>query len=118
MTGTAKLDSWEPQEKPDRQMLKTLRQYVVEAVFAKYQKDQTPATLLNIFYRVNSKIKDEIATGRWEWKRPGKRTIDRRVNEAADPRFYLDGVPKIVAVTAGVYQPNPELFGEGETKTP
>lgn len=62
--------------------------------------------------KVQDKIRMLKTTGRWGWKIPGKRTIDRRVNEAADPRFYDDGVPKIVAVTAGVYAPNAQLFKE------
>jgi len=36
------------------------------------------------------------------------------VNEAASPLYYEDGVPKIVAVTSGIYQPNPVLFEVAE----
>ena len=39
-----------------------------------------------------------------------KRFVDRRVNEAASPLYAEGGVPKIVAVTSGIYQPNPILF--------
>ena len=71
-----------------------------------------PATLLNIFYRVGDQIAmlREICEWPFQGWSPSKRTTDRRVNEAADPRFYENGVPKIVAVTAGVYCPNvPEI---------
>lgn len=116
MTGTEKLDGWQPQPKPDEEMCKRLRQYIVEAVFARWNDKIKPSTLVSIFYRVNDRISKERTLGRWprEWKNPGKRTIDRRVNEAADPRFYEDRVPKIVAVTAGEYQPNPKLFEESK----
>jgi len=34
------------------------------------------------------------------------------VNEAASQLYAVDGVPKIVAVTSGIYQPNPALFNQ------
>ena len=113
--GTQKLLGWEPQEKPDEEVCKKLRQYIVEAVFSFWAERKKPTSLIGIFFRVNSRISKECKMGLWPRRlgHPGKRTIDRRVNEAADPRFYENGVPKIVAVTAGVYQPNPVLF-EGE----
>ena len=116
MAGTEKLKDWKPQPKPNEEMCKRLRQYIVEAVFARWNKEIKSSTLMNIFYRVQDRIHEERTLGRWpkEWKQPGKRTIDRRVNEAADPRFYQNGVPKIVAVTAGEYQPNPKLFSGKE----
>ena len=111
MTGTQKLDTWKPQPPPNPELSKRLRQYVVEAVYAKWNTKQKPSTLISIFYTVQDKINEQRKIGLWpkEWRQPGKRTIDRRVNEAADSRFY-EGKPKIVAVTAGVYQPNPEFF--------
>ena len=109
---TVKLPGWTPQGPPENmQCLMELRALVVQAVFAKWNKEGKPSSLLSIFYRVQDRTRELKATGRWPWKIPGKRTIDRRVNEAADPRFYDDRVPKIVAVKAGLYQPNPTLFG-------
>jgi len=117
MSGTLKLSGWKPvrPSEKDIERFNVIRQLVVKAVFAKWNKDKEPATLLSIFFKVQDNIKELITTAQWnrwkkEWGIPGKRTIDRRVNEAADPRFYEDGVPKIVAVSAGVYQPNPALF--------
>lgn len=117
--GTQKLKTWQPQPVPNQELCKKLRQYVVETVFKKWAKDEKPATLISIYFSVHDRIGKERQIGVWprEWKQPGKRTVDRRVNEAADPRFYENGVPKIVAVTAGVYQPNPILF-EGEQNEP
>jgi len=119
--GTLKLEGWKPirPSEADTERFAAIRELVVKAVFAKWNKDKEPATLLSIFFKVQDDIKELLTTvqrNRWkkEWRIPGKRTIDRRVNEAADPRFYEDGVPKIVAVSAGVYQPNPTLFVKGE----
>lgn len=119
MNGTQKLAGWEPQEKPDEELCKRLRQYILEVVFAVWSEHKKPVAMspqkpghFFIARGVQKKIRAAQEKGEWpqEWGHVGKRTIDRRVNEAADPRFYKDGIPKIVAVTAGVYQPNPALF--------
>ena len=112
MTGTVKLDGWQPQEPPDLEETRVLRRMVVETVYAHWSKYHQPINLAAIWRGVHKKIVDAHATGQWrkQWGWPGKRTVDRRVNEAADPRFYTDGVPKIVAKTAGVYTINPKLL--------
>ena len=115
MAGTMKLKQWKPQPKPNEEMCKCIRQLVVEAIMGYWTTEHKPSTLMRVFCRVQDRIKELKAMGNWPWKIPGKRTVDRRVNEAADPRFYEDGAPKIVAVTAGEYQPNPQLFSEGKT---
>ncbi len=40
----------------------------------------------------------------------GKRTVDRRVNEAASADYYEDHVARIACVSIGVYQPNPAFL--------
>ena len=107
-----KLEGWKPQTMPDPEMASRLRQYIVEAVMARWNEKQQPSTLLSIFFRVTDRIAKERQNGQWKWHHPSKRTIDRQVNNAADPRYYGDKIPKIVAVTAGVYKPNPQLFEE------
>lgn len=112
-----KLESWMPQPPPDEDMCNALRQLVVEAVFAKHNAKHQNSTLTEIYDAVRQRVDQLRTVGRWPWKyTPSKRTVDRRVNEAADPRFYGGGAPKIVAVTAGVYAVNPVLFGEGSQK--
>lgn len=94
-----------------------IRRYAVQAVMAFWNNHKQPSTLYSIFLSVKSKIDDDVTMGQWpnNWKYPvGKRTIDRRVNEAADSKFYSDGVPKIVMVEKGVYKPNPVLFEKKE----
>lgn len=95
---TEKLPSWRPQGIPlDEQEREALRQLCIEAVFSIWNREQRPAHLSEIWQMVRSKTTH------------GKRTVDRRVNEAASPLFS-GPIPKIVAVTSGIYQPNPRLF--------
>lgn len=112
--GTLKLRGYKPQSPPTPEQARFIREkLVVPAVYGIYYVKQKPATLIGIFTRVQDRINAMRTTGQWPYKswQPSKRYVDRRVNEAADPRFYCDGaVPKIVCVTAGRYQPNPELM--------
>lgn len=86
------------------------RQLAVEAVYAIWNREHRPTHLSEIYPIVRQKIKELIATGKWQYKAfRSKRSVDRRVNEAASEKF---GFPRIVAVTAGIYQPNMELFVE------
>jgi hypothetical protein len=110
---SAKLPGWRQQKQPNEEMCNRLRQYIVEAVFARYNEKHKPSNLLNIYLNVDARIEREWPVI-WpkRWGKPSKRTVDRRVSEAADPRYYPDNLPKIVAVTAGVYTVNPVLFKE------
>lgn len=114
MPGTLKLKGWQPQRVPHPERNRAIRQYVKQAVFKVWNEKQRAATLHEIWTYVRDHIETEHKLGAWpsNWGFPGKRTVDRRVNEAADPRFYKDATPKIVAASAGKYQPNPELFIE------
>jgi len=82
--GTLKLNGWKPQRKPNEAMCKILRQDAIEAVFALHHQGKT-AYLQNIYTIVKQRIHTRRKNGKWppEWGYPGKRTIDRRVNEAA-----------------------------------
>lgn len=99
LTGaTEKLPSWRAQGIPlDEAEREHLRQLCIEAVFSIWNRERRPAQLTEIWNIVKVKTHH------------GKRTVDRRVNEAASPLFG-GAVPRIVAVTSGVYQPNPKLF--------
>ena len=109
---TEKLPSWRPQGIPlDEPERNAYRQLCIQAVFSIWAQEHRPAHLNEIYRFVRARIKDKIADREWPFSPyRGKRTVDRRVNEAASPAFYEDGVPKIVAVTSGIYQPNPFLF--------
>lgn len=117
MKGTKKLKGWKRQPQPDPEMCKILRKLVVKVVYAYWNERHKPipmspnkACAEYIAQKVQTMLNLLRYRGEWKWGYIGKRTIDRRVNEAADPLFYDDKVPKIVAVSAGLYQPNPELF--------
>jgi len=107
-----------PKFKPEfsQKYLETIRSLVVQSVYSRWNQSKQPSTLLQIYRDVSKKIRELIKTGRWprNWKVPGKRTIDRRVNEAADHRFWPGRTP-IIAIKAGLYMVNPLCF-DGETK--
>ena len=110
---TKKLPSWRPQGIPlDEDERKALRALCTQAVFSTWYQEHRPTQLSEIYRFVKAKITEKSAAREWPFSEyRGKRTIDRRVNEAACGAYSEDGVARIVAVTAGVYQPNPELFG-------
>lgn len=120
---TCKLAGWVPQAKPscDRE-LEAARQLIREAVFglwhrkrellAQRQMPAQPVSLSEIYLEVRSRVAVLRSVGQWPFPVHGKRWWDRRVNEAACARYAVDGVPRIVAVSAGLYAPNPCLFAK------
>ncbi len=112
---------WQPQTKPSEgPELTASRQLIVEVIFGLYyEKKQLlektgmpaqPIRLDEIFKRIESRVQILRACHQWRFPLHEKRWWDRRVNEAAEPKFYPDGVPKVRAATAGWYEPNPLLF--------
>jgi hypothetical protein len=102
----------------DEQYIGTLRKLVSQAVYQIWNVERKPSDLHEIDRIVIAKIKDAMPPGiNWkpEWELPSKRTTDRRVNEAADPRNYAGGITPIIALRPGVYMPNPQHF-DGEAK--
>jgi len=106
--GTLKLEGWQPTKPPSKQESLAHIDLINRIVTAKYKKRVQSVSLLQIYLEYKTLVLDEDGKVRkwWPWKVHGKRWLDRRVNEAADPRFYVDGVPRLVAATAGRYQPN------------
>jgi hypothetical protein len=104
----------------DPTYLEVIRQMAIEAVYSVWNQHRRPAHLWEIYHIVMAKIEDKLPSTAglpWRgnvWERPSKRTVDRRVNEAADPRFYQDVTP-LVAVSPGHYMPNPRTF-DGQTR--
>lgn len=118
---TVKLDGWTPQRQPEENNgIKAYRQLIVNVVFSLYHRKKEilkskqmppqPIKLREIYLELQSRVTLLHSVGEWNFTRHGKRWIDRRVNEAASPKFYLNGVPKIVSARAGLYLPNPALF--------
>ncbi len=118
---TVKLDGWKPHAIPDEDRSKIIRQMVREAVFSKYNRFKQPSNLEEIYRLVKAKMIIAESEDKFPWKIAIKRTVDRRVNEAASVVFCLkhdEGIPKIVAVTAGLYTVNPKMFVEATSTSP
>lgn len=122
---TVKLKGWMPQAPPNKiGELEAYRQLIREVVFSLHLKKKEilknmgmppqPVSLREIYLEVKSRIAMLKSIKKWPHKEHGKRWIDRRVNEAACKKFYKDGIPKIVAATAGLYTVNPVLFKEND----
>ena len=107
-----KLNGWTAQPPPEPAKAEAIRNLAVASVYAKYYMDNQPSTLYEIADKVRMKIRDKIKCGEWKqiWGLPSKRTIDRRVNEACEPTWYEDGVPRLASVKAGFYTVNEVRF--------
>lgn len=62
---------------------------------------------------IRQRVQDMLDAGDWAFAKfpRSKRTVDRRVNEAAAADFYPDHIARIVLVEPGIYQPNPQFLG-------
>ena len=106
------------------------RDLIVDIVFIAWRRVHRAVCLDEIFFGfprlergvqqewiqgVRERVQSRIDHDLWPYARfpRGKRTVDRRVNDAASPDFYDDNVSRIVLVDPGIYQPNPVFFGEG-----
>jgi hypothetical protein len=114
---TLKAYGWKPQGRPqDDRELEAYRQLIREAIFKIFhgkrellaQRASQPVSLSEIYLEVSSQIARRQSCGQWPYRVHGKRWISHRVNEVACPKYYEEGIPKVVAV--GHYEPNPALF--------
>jgi hypothetical protein len=107
-----KLNGWTAQKPPEPELCDTIRDLAIKQVYAKYYLSGKESTLYEIADKVKQQIRQLIKDGKWNkrWKFPGKRTIDRRVNEACEPTWFSDGVPRLASTKAGFYVPNPVRF--------
>ena len=115
---TAKLSGWIPQTRPEENdEIKAHRQMIIEIVYGLYyvkkQRLKTmsmppqPISLGEIWAEFVSRRLSLKSTEEWRWYWHSKRYLDRRVNEAASPKYAENGMPKIVSAVAGMYEPNP-----------
>lgn len=130
---TLKLPGWKPQGRPkENEDMIFHRRFLTIIIFGLFNRKKEmldkmgmppqPISLREIYLEYESRremywsMKSWIFDGktyhRWPFKWHQKRWIDRRVNEIATPKYAEDGKPKIVAATAGFYEPSPELFGK------
>ena len=92
--------------------LAAYREIVKQAVFSKWNQHHRATDLRKIYAFVTDHVQEMIRLREWPHSQfvRSKWFVDRRVNEAVSQLYAIDGVPKIVAVTSGIYQPNPKLF--------
>jgi hypothetical protein len=104
---TVKLSTWQPQLIPvsEDERLEIIR-IVNEAVWSVWKLEHRPTNLKEIYDFYKAKVNALRRQGKWMYVFRGKRTVDRRVNECASSEYHAT----IVAVTSGIYQPNPELI--------
>jgi len=115
LTQTVKLPTWKPQLIPlSEEEREWMRGVVTRAVFSVWNRYGRPTDLAEIYQYYLKQASEgwhfdqERNYFRLQPSFPqrGKRTVDRRVNEAASKQFGA----KVVAVTSGIYQPSPRLF--------
>jgi len=111
-----KLQGWTAQPPPEPEKAEAIRNIAIKEVYAKYFLTGQSSTLAEIAEKTKTRIQQLIWDNKWPvtYGLPSKRTIDRRVNEACEPTWFEDGVPRLAAVTAGFYQPNPVRFKKDE----
>lgn len=105
------------------------RDLIVDVVFIAWRRLRRPVNLFEICFGVDifkdglgqerlqgvqERVQSRIDNDLWPFARfaRSKRTVDRRVNDAASPDYYEDHVARIVSVSPGIYQPNPVLFAK------
>ena len=113
MSQTQKLSTWQSQQIPmSEDECEQYRVLIRQSIFASWRNKSRASTLQEIYLDVINRVWELISTGDWAFAPypRSKRTIDRRVNETAEQKFYPHGIVMVVAVTSGVYMPNPELF--------
>ena len=120
---TFKAPSWRAQGRPaESQELLDSRQLIREVIFSLHRQKSDilskmgmpsqPVSLGQIYLEICSRIALLRDCRRWPYRVHEKRWWDRRVNESACPSYYDDGMPKVVAATAGLYMPNEVLFAK------
>lgn len=122
---TFKAAGWQPQARPkEGRELTESRQLIREVVFslhrqkaeilAKMGMPPQPVSLAQIHLEVCSRIAIKRSCHSWPYPHHEKRWWDRRVNECACSKYADGGVPKILAASAGLYEPNKALFMEAK----
>jgi len=113
-----KLNGWTAQPPPEPDKAEAIRNIAIKEVYSKYYLAGQTSTLQEIAEKVKTRIQYLIKQGNWPltYGMPSKRTIDRRVNEACEPTWFEDGVPRLAAKSAGFYVPNPVRFLEAKNR--
>lgn len=100
--------------KPPPEYVKAIRFHAINACFDIYN-EQVKASgegrdiyIGDLVKPVQEKVRFLIGIGAWSFNVPGELTVRRRVEEAANPKYYPEtGHPAIVWITEGFYRPSP-----------
>ena len=103
---TVKLVGWQPQREPPPEECAAMREIVLQAAMSLTTEGYVSFRLLELYRRCQWIVRQKRDREEWNWPYRGKRTWDRRVNDAASPKYGA----KLVAVTAGEYRLNPKQF--------
>ena len=118
---TVKLSNWAPQARPEEDTeMAAHRQLLKEIVYGLYYRKKEhlskmgmppqSISLREIWLEFCSRRAMLNSIKQWPWHWHEKRWIDRRVNEIATAKYSETGKPGVCAVTAGMYEPNMEMF--------
>jgi len=98
----------------DEEYKALVRQYCVRAVYAFWNQFKQPVDYFHIVEWVMKKLMEDGLAEKYQ-RLPSKETIERRVRETVDIKFYGDGITPVIRVKECLYMPNPEKF-DGEEK--
>jgi len=121
--GHAKTPRFKPDFLENERYLRTIRLLAKRAGFAQWNSKHLPIHVTqgpeSIYVFVKEEIRKLISMGKWprKWTPPGKRTIERRAQEAADVKYWPDPEepPPLLGLGGGYYMPNPHpAYFEGE----
>jgi len=98
----------------DEEYHKLIRDYCVRAVYAFWHSFNKPVNYDRVVEFVLRKFMEDGMKDKIE-RLPSRETIERRLRETVDGKFWERGLTPCVRVKEGVYMPNPEMFSE-ETK--
>ena len=100
--------------KPPPEYVKAVRFHAINAVFdiwneqIKASSEGRDIYIGDLTKPVQDKVRFLVSLGAWKWGIPSDLTVRRRVEEAADIRYYPEtGHPAIVCISDGYYRPSP-----------
>lgn len=105
-----KLKGWKPNKRKPKECYDYIRRFVVQIVYARYRQNSAASTVSEVHNYVEKHVRQRLDKDKdwplsWGWI--GRPTTKRRLEEACEPTWYEDGVPRLASSTAGYFQPNP-----------
>jgi hypothetical protein len=100
--------------KPPPEYVRAVRFHAINAVFDIWN-EQVEASgegrdiyIGDITKPVQDRVRFLASVGAWKWGIPSDLTVRRRVEEAANPKYYPEtGRPAVACISEGYYRPSP-----------